>query len=206
MDKRFLTQLLPVVVCLTGIAGCATKYVPDDSVAQAKLRYIADVPYLTSLWRLDIESCGSKPDLQQVAVTNQGPIFGGANEISQVDMIGSSAGEETTIRERKIHSNEPFIFSAWVSESSSIGIRGFTCLAYGRFEPVDGMQYELTFDTDRKSCRINVQVLTESPSGAIQRSPELTFVPYRVPKTFDRTPNAKGMCQVAFPESAAKLN
>ena len=206
MDNRFIQQLLPLVLSLIGLTGCATKYVPDDSVAQAKLRYIADVPYLTSLWRLDIASCESRPDLQQVAVTNQGPIFGGANEVSQVDMIGSSSGEETRIRERKIHSNEPFIFSAWVSESSSIGIRGFSCLAYGRFEPVDGMQYELTFDTNRKSCRIDVQVLTESSNGQIQRSPELTFVPYRVPKTFDRTPNAKGMCQVAFPESAANLN
>ena len=167
----FIASILPGLL----LGGCVTSYAPNDGTPTAQVRYTTNAygRTVTNLFRLDLDSCGSTPRVQRVA--------------------------DDKTRLSDIAANEPFIFSAFAFRVAVTGSPGYECRVYGRFEPVAGMNYEVSFDVQERRCGVDVMAVEMSRTRA-HRTPELTYVPYQVPRTFGGGTNAKALCELAFPE------
>ncbi len=155
----------------------ATLYTPEEGQPTAKLRYINSYYKVTSLRRLDLQSCASSPRWEVAAQfrTSLIPFSLPEKVESDVQMIGSSPDEEHNIREMVIQTDEPFVFVADQYESPSPTAMTTKCQVFGIFQPAEGGQYEMVYEADVMKCAVRIRRLSEADDGEIIRTPESSF-------------------------------
>jgi len=163
--------------------------------ASAKLRYLAgpvNEAAFTHLYAIDTSPCPARPI--ERFVTGTGPsalLFTQAQEVSNVQMLGSSAKPEAMIRERLIPADKPFIFTVDGGDVATQYTSGFSCQHGGVFVPRVGGEYEIQFEARRTGphCGVAVFRLQAGADGAVERIAEPSarmFLPRRDLKDYCR--------------------